>query len=89
MFSEGVHRLLLCGEIPGTYRGESLCDIEYQQVYQGDYVRPTKGLAQLEAALPTRSTRSATPKTASLALGSKVADLRIEDSQNLAERKLQ
>jgi hypothetical protein len=28
MFAEGVHRLLLCGEIPGTYRGESLCDIE-------------------------------------------------------------
>jgi hypothetical protein len=28
MLAEGVHRLLLCGEIPGTYRGESLCDIE-------------------------------------------------------------
>jgi hypothetical protein len=28
MFAEGVHRLLLCGQIPGTYRGESLCDIE-------------------------------------------------------------
>jgi hypothetical protein len=22
MFAEGVHRLLLCGEIPGTYGGE-------------------------------------------------------------------
>jgi hypothetical protein len=29
MFAEGVHRLLLCGEIPGTYGGESLCDIEH------------------------------------------------------------
>ena len=28
MLAEGVHRLLLCGQIPGTYRGESLCDIE-------------------------------------------------------------
>jgi hypothetical protein len=31
MLAEGVHRLLLCGEIPGTYRGQSLCDIELQQ----------------------------------------------------------
>jgi hypothetical protein len=31
MFAEGVHRLLLCGEIPGTYRGECLCDIEHQK----------------------------------------------------------
>jgi hypothetical protein len=30
MLAEGVHRLLLCGEIPGTDRGESLCDIERQ-----------------------------------------------------------
>ena len=29
MLAEGVHRLLLCGQIPGTYRGESFCDIEH------------------------------------------------------------
>jgi len=28
MLAEGVHRFFLCGQIPGTYRGECLCDIE-------------------------------------------------------------
>ena len=35
MFAEGVHRLLLCGEIPGTYGGESLCDIEHHDGIKG------------------------------------------------------
>jgi hypothetical protein len=34
MFAEGVHRLLLCCQTPGTYRGECLCDIELEG-YQG------------------------------------------------------
>jgi hypothetical protein len=28
MFAEGVHRSLLCCQIPGTYGDDSLCDIE-------------------------------------------------------------
>jgi hypothetical protein len=31
VFAEGVHRLLLGGQIPGTYRDECLCNIEQQQ----------------------------------------------------------
>jgi hypothetical protein len=27
VFAEGVHRLLLGGQIPGTYRDKHLCDI--------------------------------------------------------------
>jgi hypothetical protein len=78
MFAEGVHRLLLCGEIPGTYRGESLCDIEpWQGISRGRELSPTK----LEAALANSVCKLQPP---SLALRSKVADLRIEDSQNLA-----
>ncbi len=34
MFAEGVHRLVLCCQRPGTYRGERLCDIELEG-YQG------------------------------------------------------
>ena len=34
MLAEGVHRLLLCCQIPGTYRGECFCDIELEG-YQG------------------------------------------------------
>jgi len=32
VFAEDVHCWLLCGETPGTYRGECLCDIEHRQV---------------------------------------------------------
>jgi hypothetical protein len=28
MFAEGVHRSLLCSQIPGKYSDDSLCDIE-------------------------------------------------------------
>jgi hypothetical protein len=28
MLAEGVHCLLLCDQIPGTYSGEPSCDIE-------------------------------------------------------------
>jgi len=36
MFAEGVRRLSLCGEIPGTYGGESLCDIEHHDGIKGN-----------------------------------------------------
>ena len=29
VFAEGLHRWLLGGQIPGTYRDECLCDIEW------------------------------------------------------------
>jgi hypothetical protein len=36
MFAEGVHRLLLCVQKPGTYRGECLCDMSCcAKGYQG------------------------------------------------------
>jgi hypothetical protein len=50
MFAEGVHRLLLCGEIPGTYRGESLCDIED---YRGiSRAKPLASITLLSVFLP-------------------------------------
>jgi len=60
--------LLLCGQIPGTYRGERLCDIEQQQGLRG---------------CPTRSNCQPWP-TPSANAPCQVANLRIADSQNLA-----
>jgi hypothetical protein len=31
VFAEGVHRLLLGGEIPGNYRDECLCEIPWHK----------------------------------------------------------
>jgi hypothetical protein len=80
MFAEGVHRLLLCGEIPGIYRGECLCDIEHPAGHSKgqEACRVRSSLGQFEMQLLWRRQNSG------LALRSKVADLRIEDSQNLA-----
>src|SRR6516165_4245380 len=61
--------LLLCGQIPGTYRSERLCDIDQPQ-----------GLR----ACQTRSNRQPWPTPSASAPIVQVANLRIADSQNLA-----
>ena len=79
--------MLLCGDIPGTYRGECLCDIEYQQWI----IKTERQVPQLEAASANSDLQPPLleDKPPTLRSGSKVADLRIEDSPESSERKLQ
>jgi hypothetical protein len=81
MLAEGVRRLLLCGQIPGTYRGESLCDIEHQ-------TRPVlPEQAQSEKSQGVRGTESPDPINQTLKKTEKLVFVFLEGSTGYQGRK--